>query len=185
MTRFALPLAILIAAVLFGFTACGTTYPRVGEEIVGQTFPNVRGTSLDGEEYQIPSAFAGAPVVLLIGYEHNTQFDLDRWILGMQMAGTKVRIHELPTIPGMIPGLFAGTIDSGMRSGIPKEDWPAVITIYGDGATIARFTGNATPLPGRIVLLDKVGKVAFFHDRGYSAGSLHKLEEVLRRLSGG
>ena len=89
----------------------------------------------------------------------------------------------MPTIPGLIPGLFSSKIDAGMRSGIPKEDWPAVITIYGDGDVVARFTGNATPLPGRIVLLDKDGKVAFFHDRGFSAGSLQNLLEVVKRLS--
>lgn len=182
MKRLVLLSALAAGIALFAFTACSTTYPRVGATILGKPFPTVAGTALDGTKYEIPKAFAGAPVLLLIGYEQNTQFDLDRWILGLQMAGVKVRTHELPTIPGLVPGLFAGTIDAGMRSGIPKEDWPAVITIYGDGSEVARFTGNATPLPGRIVLLDKEGKVAFFHDRGYSAGTLRELQVALQAL---
>ncbi|MCC6669597.1 MAG: hypothetical protein IT458_00935 [Planctomycetes bacterium] len=174
--------AVLTGALGLSLSACSTSYPHAGTEILGKSFPRVRGASLDGKEYVLPDAFAGAPVLLLIGYEQDTQFDLDRWLLGLQQAGVQVRTHELPTIPGLVPGLFAGRIDAGMRSGIPKEDWPAVITIYRDGADVARFTGNENRLPGRIVLLDAQGRVAFFHDRGYSVATLQRLQDALAKL---
>jgi hypothetical protein len=44
---------------------------------------------------------------------------------------------------------------------------------------VARFTGNADGLPGRVLLLDREGRVAFFHDRGFSVGTLRRLQEVL------
>jgi hypothetical protein len=69
-----------------------------------------------------------------------------------------------------------------MRSGIPREDWGSVVTVYGDGGAIARFTGNETGLTGRVLLLDAKGKVAFFHDRGYSISALKRLLETLRGL---
>ena len=75
-----------------------------------------------------------------------------------------------------------GTIDGGMRRGIPEEDWGLVVTVYGDAEQIARFTGNADSLPGRIVLLDESGEVAFFHDRGYSVGTLRRLQAALTTL---
>ena len=66
----------------------------------------------------------------------------------------------------------------GTVRGIPQEDWGSVITVYGDGDgdAVAQFTGNDDGLPGRIVLLDAAGRVAFFHDRGYSAGTLARLK---------
>jgi hypothetical protein len=135
----------------------------------------VTGRSLEGKDYRIPADFAGKPVLLLVGYEMDTQFDIDRWLLGLQQARVKVRMYELPTIPGMVPRMFSGYIDEGMRSGIPNEDWGGVITIYGDADAIVRFTGNENPLPGRVLLLDSDGRVVFFHDRGYSAGHLERL----------
>ena len=118
--------------------------------------------------------------LLLVGYEQDTQFDIDRWLLGLTQAGVKVRTHELPTIPGLAPRMFSGSIDNGMRSGIPSEDWGAVITVYGDGAAIAKLTGNENKLPGRVILLDAKGRVIFFHDRGYSVGTLQRLLSAIK-----
>jgi hypothetical protein len=171
--------AALVVGGVFA-AGCRTTYER--RDPTGETFPTVRGGALDGRDVDIPAAFAGKPALLLIGYEQQTQFDLDRWALALQQTGVKVAAYEIPTIPGMVPGLFSGFIDGGMRRGIPEEDWGGVITVYGDGAKIAEFTGNRDGLPGRIVLLDGQGRVVFFHDRGFSPGTLAKLRAALELL---
>lgn len=169
----ALPLLALL-------TACSTTWPR--RDPTGEVFPTVTGTSLADHPVTFPDVGRGAPLLLLIGYEQNTQFDLDRWIQALDMAGAKVRAFELPTIPGMVPRMISGLIDGGMRRGIPAEDWIAVVTLYGDASKVAAFTGNDDGLPGRIVLLDQDGRVVFFHDRGYSLGALQRLQRTLAGL---
>jgi hypothetical protein len=169
-------------ALVFGLMGCQSTHPR--RDPVGERFPSVVGTSLEGDEVRIPEDFAGAPALLLVGFDMDTQFDLDRWLLGLTDSGvaSDIAVREVPTIPGMIPGMFSGKIDAGMRKGIPAEDWGAVVTVYGDGDAIARFLGNDVPLPGRIVLLDASGTVVFFHDDGYSVGTLKRLEAILDTL---
>ncbi|MHC4931753.1 MAG: hypothetical protein ACYTGV_06140 [Planctomycetota bacterium] len=171
------PHLLLLLSLTTSGLGCGSTYAR--QDPVGELFPSVVGTSLQGAEFRIPEAFAGEPVLLLVGYEQDTQFDIDRWLLGLTQAGIKVRAYELPTIPGLAPRMFSGTIDDGMRSGIPSEDWGGVITVYGDGDKIAEFTGNENKLPGRVLLLDANGRVVFFHDRGYSVGTLQRLRDAL------
>ena len=173
-------LAFALALLL---SSCATTYPRQNPQ--GASFPEVRGKSLDGKAYLVPRDLLGAPSLLLVGYEQNTQFDLDRWLLGLRQAGIDVRVFELPTIPGLFPGLFAGKIDQGMRSGIPQEDWAAVITVYDDAEKIARFTGNENRLPGRVILLNDAGHVSYFHDDGYSVSALMRLKEALAGLEQG
>lgn len=121
-------------------------------------------------------------MLLLIGYEQNSQFDIDRWIQGLADAGGKVRAYELPTLPGLLPRMFSGYIDAGMRRGIPMEDWFSVVTLYAEATPVAEFTGNEDGLPGRVVLLDGDGRVVFFHDRGYSLGTLQRLLGVLGEL---
>jgi len=171
---------LAIVATLIAVNGCSTTYPRRNPS--GEMFPSVAGETLDGKAARLPEDFTGRPVLLLIGYEQDTQFDLDRWLLGLQQAGVAVDVREVPTIPGMIPRMFSGAIDNGMRSGIPDEDWGSVITVYGDAKKIAEFTGNENALPGRILLLDGEGKVRYFHDEGYSVGSLTRLQEALESL---
>lgn len=171
-------LGALLAALLS--TSCSTTWPR--RDPTGEVFPTVNGTSLAGDAVTLPALGDGAPLLLLVGYEQEAQFDLDRWLLGLDQAGWRVRTFEVPTLPGLFPRLLAGTIDGGMRRGIPAEDWASVVTVYGDAARIAEFTGNEDGLTGRVLLLDRAGKVVFFHDRGFSVGRLKALVETANGL---
>ena len=72
-----------------------------------------------------------------------------------------------------------------MRRGSPAEDWAGVVTLYGDAAKLAAFTGNDDGLTGRVVLLDGEGRVVFFHDRGYSVGKLRELQAARAAIDEG
>jgi hypothetical protein len=170
----------ILAAVGLAFSSCGTTYPR--RDPRGQPFPRVVGNALDGVEVALPDAGKGEPMLLLVGYQQNTQFDLDRWLLALSQSEWKTRTFEVPTLPGLMPGMFSGFIDGGMRRGIPQEDWGGVVTLYGDAKKVAEFTGNDDGLPGRVLLLDGEGRVAFFHDRGFSVGALQQLQAARAQL---
>ena len=170
-----------LVLVLMVAQACSSVV--LNREPLGENFPRVQGQSLAGEAYSLPDDFAGQPVVLLIGYKQRSQFDLDRWILGLVQLGTPVRIIEVPTIKGIFPGLFANQIDNGMRKGIPKEDWGSVVTVYDEAAPIVAFTGNENGSNGRVLLLDENGKVLWFADRGYSAGQVKELDAKVREMS--
>lgn len=66
-------LGVILAMVLAG---CASSVPR--RDPMGERFPVVNGKSLDGSEVQLPTVGSGKPLLLLIGYEQSTQFDLDR-----------------------------------------------------------------------------------------------------------
>ncbi len=160
-------------------SSCGTTYPN--RDIVGEQFPRVEGKNLDGEEFTIPDAFKGTKVIVVLGYVQETQFDIDRWSIGFFTAPLPLPpVVEIPTIPGLIPSMFKGSIDNGMRSGIPKQSWKDVITVYGsDGGKIAEWTGTENPRNGRVLLLDENGTVLWFHDGGFGLPPLQSLLEKL------
>lgn len=167
---------------LLGLLAgCSSTKPNRAP--VGESFPTVQGKSLSGEATTLPQALSGKPAVLLVGYVQGTQFDLDRWVMGLMQAQTPVRILEVPTIDSLVPSMISGWIDSGMRSGIPREDWPAVVTVYGSEASkITSFTGEESPRNTRVLLLDRNGKVIWFHDRGFSPAKAMELDQAARGL---
>ena len=94
-----------------------------------------------------------------------------------------MRILEVPAVAGLFPRMIANTIDSGMRRGIPSEDWQYVVTVYGGGASeIVAFTGNENPRNIRVLLVDKDGQVLWFHDRGFSASKLLELGRAAQEL---
>jgi len=167
-----------VAALAVLAAACAT--PQPNRDPVGERFPPVEGTALDGERVGIPEAFAGRRVLLLVGTVMEAQFDIDRWILGLMQAEVPVEIREVPTIEGILPALASPWIDGGMRSGIPEEDWPAVVTVYGDAGAIVRFLGNERPRNARVILLDESGTVIWFHDRGYAPRLVLEIDAICR-----
>ena len=179
MRRTAGLLATTIVSLLLA--ACATRHEN--RACVGETFPQVSGEGLDGKTWNLPRELAGKPAIVLIGYLQEAQFDADRWLFGLLQSQTPAKLLELPTIPGLFPRLAASTIDRGMRSGIPSEDWQSVVTLYGSDATkIAQFTGNERGRNIRVLLLDQNGKVLWLHDRGFSAGKLLELDAAARAL---
>jgi len=170
----------IFAVLVFGlFFGCGSTIPNRMPE--GEQFPAVRGKSLAGQEFVLPDTFKGRQVILILGYEQNTQFDIDRWGVGFFTTNLNLPpVYEIPTIPGLIPSLFKEQIDGGMRKGIPRESWNDVITVYGsEGKKLSEWTGTENPRNARVILLDEEGKVMWFHDRGYGLPPLKALRERL------
>lgn len=168
---------ISVLVVITLVSACSTTHEN--RNPLNTKFPEVSGQSLAKEKISMPDHFSGNTIVLLLGYVQNAQFDIDRWLIGLDMTKTVVDVYELPTIQGMLPRFFSTKIDSGMRKGIPKELWKGVITVYKDGDRLQAYTGNENPNNARVVVLDENANVIYFYDRGFSVSALNGLRAVL------
>ena len=158
----------------------GCESPIPNRDPSGEVFPTVSGRDLGDAPIEIPSDLAGSPAVVLVGYVQGTQFDIDRWMLGMVQSGSELRLVEVPAVGGWFPDLFLQpTIDDGMRSGIPAENWTSVVTLYGEDADrVQQFTGTERPRNARVLLLDPTGTVNWFWDQGYSPSRLVQMLEV-------
>ena len=172
---------IIISTLLaFCLNACtSTAYPR--RDPTGEVFPSITVTPLDGGTKAFPEIYEGEPVLVLVGYQQRSQFDIDRWLIGITQVDLPVKFVELPTIAGMVPSLIGDFIDSGMRSGIPSELWGGVMTVYDDAELVQKFTGTENGLPARVLLLDGQSRVTYFHDRGFSPIELKKVQSLLEK----
>lgn len=149
---------------------------------INQEFPQVLGESLDQKLWKLPQDIKGEPSLLILGFVQKSQFDIDRWLIGLDMRQVQVKTYEVPTINGLIPQLISDRINQGMRSGIPNFLWSGVITVYKDGEALQKFTGNVRPRNARILLLDQHGKVRFFTDEGFSVPGLNRLIQSVEDL---
>lgn len=178
----ALLLAIALAALLPGCQSPrAVAPPEVGP--LGRTFPSVSGRALDGTALRVPEDLAGQPAVVIVGYVQGAQRDIDRWLKALAARETPARVLELPTIPSRFWSGFAGMIDGGMRGGIQRAQWGNVMTLWGAAADpVVAFLGNRDPLLGRVLLLDRAGRVVWFHDRGFDDARLDELDRLARTL---
>jgi hypothetical protein len=165
--------ALSLLVPLFTLGACSSPSPN--RNPVGEVFPSVVGQSLEKKAWRLPEDVVGEKTILLVGYVQDAQFDIDRWLIALEQTKVQLPVFEVPTITGMVPRLISGTIDDGMRSGIPQEIWKAVITVYAGAGVIKAFTGSERPRNARVLLLDEKGKVDFFHDGGFSPLHLRAL----------
>ena len=173
-------LSLFVCLTTLFTTACSSVFPN--QSLTGQTFPSVNGDTLEQQSMKLPEDFNGDLSLLLIGYKQDSQFDIDRWLIALDMTETEVEVYEIPTIQGLFPRMFSTTINNGMRKGIPKDLWKGVITIYEDGEKIQAFTGNEDPNNTRVVLLDESGKIIYFYDDGFSVTALNELRFILAEM---
>jgi len=179
MKRFLTFISLLV--ISFSVWGCSSTIPR--NNPAGERFPTVLGTSLNGEEIELPTKLNGEPSLLIVGYVQDAQFDIDRWLIGASMGKLNIPVLELPTIRGLAPRVIAPWIEQGMRDGIPKQDWHTVITVYSDADKIAALTGTEKPRNARVLLLNETGQIVWFHDDGFSASVLEELASKLATIS--
>lgn len=169
---------LLISLLAILSVGCSTQYPN--QDVTGQNFPVISGQSLEKETVSIPKDFTATNTLLLVGYKQDSQFDIDRWLIGLDMTQTVVDTYEIPTIQGLFPRMFSTTIDNGMRKGIPKALWKGVITVYQDGESVQAFTGNENGNNARVILINKSGKILYFYDDGFSVAALNDLRDSLQ-----
>lgn len=168
--------------IIFTFSstlfAC-TSYDYPGDIQLGETIMSFQGESLEGDVVSFPVDLAGKSNVLLFGYVQDSQFDIDRWLIGLDMLEVSSPVYEIPTIKGMLPRMFSSVIDNGMRKGIPKELWKGVVTVYDDGDKVQAYTGNKDPNNARVVVIDEAGIVVYFYNRGFSVSALKDVKSKL------
>ena len=82
--------------------SCSRVPNRSPELIIGKKFPVLKGKSLSEKKWTLPNDLKGQKTILLAGYVERSQFDIDRWLIGLSMAQVKTL--------AMASGIFIGCI---------------------------------------------------------------------------
>lgn len=165
--------------------ASESVLPKAPGNPVGHLLPPVAGNSLAGREVRFPESLAGRPAVLLVAYRRGTQEDVDRWIGFLTREAPGLTFFEVPTIASPVWRPLSRWIDGGMRGGVPRESWPAVVTLYEDAPRLRDFLGDRGGLSTHVVLLDREGRVAWFDAGGFRDEAGRGLLDALRGLESG
>jgi hypothetical protein len=129
--------------------------------IVGQEFPELHGTTLEGRPIKVPHDLSGKVALLAVGFTYESRWDVEDWVDAFRHQFEErpgFTYYEIPVIGGLAR-LAAPAIEQGMRAGTPPSMWSHVLTVYGPSDVVRKKLGAAEKSDTWIYLLDSSGKV--------------------------
>ncbi len=151
---------------------------------VGDPFPRLEGEFLTGRKAVLPDAASGKFALVLLGFTYDSRFVVEQWADRVRPAFAKKdrTFFEVPVLGGLAR-LGRWFIDSGMRSGTPKELQENVITLWGEvdrWKALMKFS-DAAPNDAYLALLDPKGRVSWLHHGPYTADAF----DAMLKFAGG
>ena len=149
------------------------------QEVIGKTFPKITAYSLAKTEVRLPEMSIGKVTLIGIAFVKGAQEMLDSWSISFEdRFSNKANYvyYEIPMLGGLWK-LFRGSIDGGMRAGIPTEKHKNVLTHYGNYKDYTSYLLIDNINNGYVFLLDKEGVIRF---KGIGFASEKDVEEMIQ-----
>ncbi len=147
--------------------------------IEGKKFPKIEGESLSGDEVVLPDDADGEVILIAVAFKRSAQEGLDSWMNYFEEVCEGKEAYELPVIEGSLWGVFSGFIDTGMKSGIPKEKHDKIVTLYGDASEFREELEIEGESLGYVFLLDEDGRIIF---KGEGEANEKGKEDLLKKV---
>jgi hypothetical protein len=147
--------------------------PEIG---VGEPLPELRGEFITGQPAMLPRAAQGRVALLLLGFTYRSRFTVEAWAKRFRMeypSDPRLTFFEMPMIGGAARAKWF--IDRGMRRGTTKADYEHVITVYGETKAWKDRVRFTDPEAAYLILLDRMGKVAWVHQGVFDADAFQAL----------
>lgn len=74
---------IYVLVIVLTLSGCSTQYAN--RSPLNEPFPMVKGNTLEETPVNLPTDLESPQTLLLIGYRQNAQFDIDRWLIGLNL----------------------------------------------------------------------------------------------------
>jgi hypothetical protein len=142
-------------------------------------FPALQVRDLEGVEYVIPDALPGGPHVIILAFQRWQQVLVERWKPGLEELAERHPGMQVWEVPSLSKGyrLFRGTIDGGMRAGIPDPDVRRhTLTAYTDVGALARALEISSLDTVQVFLVDCDGTVRWRAEGEPAATSFAELD---------
>ena len=145
-------------------------------------FPQVSGSNLERQRYQLPADFAGEMNLVFIAFQQWQQHDVDTWLpLAQTLVEQYPTLHyyELPTIRPM-NFIARSFIDGGMRSGIAdRSAREATITLYINKGLFRQALNIPSENQIYVLLVDGNGDVVWMENGRFSTEKANTLQKIV------
>lgn len=178
-------LAAVLGLALVAVAPGAAQSKATGPLTVGDSFPRLEGEFLTGRKAVLPDAASGKFALVLMGFTYQSRFSVESWAEHVRPAFSRrqgATFFEVPVLGGLAR-LGKWFIDSGMRSGTPKDLHEHVITVWGDvdrWKALMKFS-DAAQNDAYLALMDQNGRVVWLHRGSYAAAEF----DAMLKLVGG
>jgi hypothetical protein len=148
-------------------------------------FPEVRGASLSGEEYNLPGDIEAEYALVMIAFKQMQQIDVNTWLpIARELAERypQLAYYEFPTIDRLNAAARA-FIDGGMRAGIPDPVARATtITLYLDRSAFQEVLDIQGEDQIIVMLINQDGEVFWRTEGPSTATSREEVDALLQDI---
>ena len=149
-------------------------------------FPIVAGRDIDGNDFVVPTDFAGELNLVLMAFAQEHQYDVNTWLphaRELEKSLQEFRVYEVPTLWEM-NWLQRRQLDFWMSAGIRDPLARATtITLY----TNLEAMQSALEIPDfdviQVLLLDRDGLVVWRSEGSFTSAKFEGLAEALMRAA--
>jgi hypothetical protein len=149
-------------------------------------FPNVKGSNLNGENYNVPKDLKGRFNVVVIAFRREQTELLEGWAAALDAFVSKnptVEYYELPVL-SMSYSPLRWWIDGGMRAGIvDQKSRDRTITLYTNKSKFKNQMGIPNEETVYIFLIDKEGKIFWRTEGNITQQKNSELQKVLNKTA--
>lgn len=152
---------------------------------VGEPLPPVEGESLAGQAVTLPSAAAGAPALLMMGFTYGSRVPVEAWSDWFRKeVGPPATYYEMPMIGGLAK-LARPFITGGMRKSTPVPLRNQVLIVSSKTGDWKARLGYASSSENHafLVLIDRAGVVQWLHHGAFDAEIAAGLQRRIAALS--
>jgi len=149
--------------------------------LAADRFPPIEAQSLDDRKIAFPTAAAGRPAVVVIGFTHASQNQTKPWGERLSRDAAPLLVYSLAVMED-VPRLVRGVAVHGIKSGVPKEQRERFLLVYHDEKTLKEIAGFSQPDDAYILLLDGSGAVAWKYHGPVSDGAITQLRDWVASL---
>ena len=121
------------------------------------TFPALQAEDLNGTKLSLPAGLPSGATLVLMGFRHKDQKDLDEWISRLNLQGSEIPWLEVSAI-GPVPPFVSGIIRTAMKSRLHSaSERSHMIPFFGDRAELLKL--EAMPEEICLLVVSRDGKV--------------------------
>jgi hypothetical protein len=182
-------IGIVLVVVIAGLWAYDRLFDR--QQVIDPTaypnvrFPEVRGTSLSGEEFNLPGDIGAEYALIMIAFQQYQQVEINTWLpLARELADRYPQLvyFEFPTIDRLNAAARA-FIDGGMRAGIPDPVARATtITLYLDRSAFREVLDIQGEDQIVVMLINQDGEVFWRTEGPATDNSLEEVDSILQDI---
>lgn len=152
------------------------------KSIVGESFPQLTGIDLQGNQRQLPQSFSGKLNLVVLAFKREQQVEVDGWIKTFAEISPKnpqINFYEVPLIYELsAPSRW--WINNGMRRGVTDEVARSrTITVYTDRTKFFAITKMKSEKIYAL-LIDKSGKVLWQSEGPSTPESTKDLQKLIK-----